>query len=47
MDEEDLCDMPSEIFVSYEMALGSGIDGLTLTKEIWQILLTILLIMEY
>lgn len=34
VDEEDLQDMPVEFHHEPEMALGSGIDGLTITKEI-------------
>ncbi|MBN6710344.1 50S ribosomal protein L3 N(5)-glutamine methyltransferase [Haemophilus haemoglobinophilus] len=34
VDKEDLEDMPEEFHHEPEMALGSGIDGLTITKEI-------------
>ncbi|OOR95349.1 ribosomal protein L3 N(5)-glutamine methyltransferase [Canicola haemoglobinophilus] len=34
VDKEDLNDMPEEFHHEPEMALGSGIDGLTITKEI-------------
>lgn len=34
VDEEDLADMPEEFHYEPEMALGSGIDGLQITKQI-------------
>ena len=34
MDEEDLADMPEESHHEPELALGSGVDGLEITKQI-------------
>ncbi len=34
VDEEDLADMPEEFHNEPDIALGSGVDGLTITKEI-------------
>lgn len=34
VDEEDLADMPQEFHYEPEMALGSGVDGLAITKKI-------------
>ncbi len=34
VDEEDLTDMPEEFHYEPELALGSGIDGLEITKQI-------------
>ncbi|AAU37872.1 HemK protein [[Mannheimia] succiniciproducens MBEL55E] len=34
VDREDLADMPEEFHYEPEMALGSGVDGLTITKQI-------------
>ena len=34
MDEEDLADMPEEFHYEPELALGSGVDGLEITKQI-------------
>ncbi len=34
VDAEDLADMPTEFYSEPEIALGSGVDGLTITKQI-------------
>ena len=34
VDEEDLADMPEEFHYEPELALGSGVDGLEITKQI-------------
>ena len=36
MDEEDLADMPEEFHYEPELALGSGVDGLEITKQIFK-----------
>jgi len=33
VDEEDLADMPEEFHYEPELALGSGVDGLEITKQ--------------
>ena len=35
VDEEDLADMPEEFHFEPELALGSGHDGLNMTKQIF------------